>query len=87
VILAAATPSALAAKSATSTMALGAKSLEYKLPAIYQYRDFVAAGGAMSYGGDIEDTYYHAASTPGESSTARSRAISLCSFQHELSYL
>jgi putative tryptophan/tyrosine transport system substrate-binding protein len=40
--------------------ALGAKSLEYKLPAIYQYRDFVVAGGAMSYGGDINDSYYHA---------------------------
>ncbi|MES5488133.1 ABC transporter substrate-binding protein [Bradyrhizobium sp. INPA03-11B] len=41
-------------------MALGAKSLEYKLPAIYQYRDFVAAGGTMSYGGDIKNSYYHA---------------------------
>ncbi|WP_283842158.1 ABC transporter substrate binding protein [Bradyrhizobium altum] len=40
--------------------ALGAKSLEYKLPAIYQYRDFVAAGGTMSYGGDIKDSYYRA---------------------------
>ncbi|SFK15424.1 ABC transporter substrate-binding protein [Bradyrhizobium sp. Gha] len=40
--------------------ALGAKSLEYKLPAIYQYRDFVVAGGAMSYGGDISDSYYRA---------------------------
>jgi len=41
-------------------LALGAKSLEYKLPAIYQYRDFVVAGGAMSFGGDIKDSYYHA---------------------------
>jgi putative tryptophan/tyrosine transport system substrate-binding protein len=41
-------------------MALGAKSLEYKLPTIYQYRDFVAAGGVMSYGGDIKDSYYQA---------------------------
>jgi putative ABC transport system substrate-binding protein len=39
---------------------LGAKSLEHKLPAIYQYRDFVASGGVMSYGGDIRDSYYHA---------------------------
>ena len=39
---------------------LGANSLEYKLPTIYQYRDFVAAGGVMSYGGDIKDSYYHA---------------------------
>jgi ABC-type uncharacterized transport system substrate-binding protein len=40
--------------------ALGAKSLAYKLPTIYQYRDFVVAGGIMSYGGDIKDSYYHA---------------------------
>ena len=39
---------------------LGAKSLAYKLPAIYQYRDFVLAGGAASYGGDIKHSYYHA---------------------------
>jgi putative ABC transport system substrate-binding protein len=45
--------------------ALGAKSLEYKLPTIYQYRDFVAAGGAMSYGGDIKDSYYHAGTYAG----------------------
>ena len=45
--------------------ALGIKSLEYKLPTIYQYRDFVAAGGAMSYGGDIKDSYYHAGAYAG----------------------
>jgi putative tryptophan/tyrosine transport system substrate-binding protein len=39
---------------------IGADSLRLKIPAIYQYRDFVAAGGAMSYGGDIKDSYYHA---------------------------
>jgi ABC-type uncharacterized transport system substrate-binding protein len=39
---------------------LGARSLQLKVPTIYQYRDFVAAGGAMSYGGDIKDSYYHA---------------------------
>jgi ABC-type uncharacterized transport system substrate-binding protein len=39
---------------------LGTKSLEYKLPTIYQYRDFVAAGGVMSYGGDIKDSYHQA---------------------------
>lgn len=44
---------------------LGAKSLEHKLPAIYQYRDFVAAGGAMSYGGDIKDSYYKAGTYAG----------------------
>jgi putative ABC transport system substrate-binding protein len=45
--------------------ALGARSVEYKLPAIYQYRDFLAAGGVMSYGGDIKDSYYHAGAYAG----------------------
>ncbi len=40
--------------------ALGTASFQFRIPAIYQYRDFVAAGGAMSYGGDIKDSYYHA---------------------------
>lgn len=39
---------------------LGRPSLQLKVPAIYQYRDFVAAGGAMSHGGDIKGSYYHA---------------------------
>src|SRR5882672_229095 len=41
-------------------MRLGSKSLEHKLPTIYQYRDFVTAGGVMSYGGDIKDSYHRA---------------------------
>jgi putative tryptophan/tyrosine transport system substrate-binding protein len=39
---------------------LGALSLRFKMPAIYQYRTFTAAGGVMSYGGNIMDSYYHA---------------------------
>jgi putative tryptophan/tyrosine transport system substrate-binding protein len=35
-----------------ATLALG-----QTLPAVYQYRDFVAAGGLMSYGGSIIDAY------------------------------
>ena len=37
---------------------LGQKSLRLRVPAIYQYRDFAAAGGTMSYGGDIKESYY-----------------------------
>jgi putative ABC transport system substrate-binding protein len=27
------------------------------LPTVYQYREFIAAGGLMAYGGSITDTY------------------------------
>ncbi len=36
---------------------LGALTLRHALPAIYQYPQFVAAGGLMSYGGRIVDSY------------------------------
>jgi putative ABC transport system substrate-binding protein len=39
---------------------LGELSLQSGLPAVYQYREFVAAGGVMSYGGNIMDSYYRA---------------------------
>ncbi|WP_342712743.1 ABC transporter substrate-binding protein [Bradyrhizobium sp. B124] len=39
---------------------LGATSLRLAMPAIYQYREFTAAGGVMSYGGSIIDSYHHA---------------------------
>jgi putative tryptophan/tyrosine transport system substrate-binding protein len=39
---------------------LGATSLRLGMPAIYQYREFTAAGGVMSYGGSIVDSYHHA---------------------------
>jgi putative ABC transport system substrate-binding protein len=35
-------------------------SLRFAIPAIYQYRPFTAAGGVMSYGGSITDSYYRA---------------------------
>jgi putative ABC transport system substrate-binding protein len=39
--------------------ALGAAALaiRYNVPAIFQYREFAAAGGLVSYGGDFTDTY------------------------------
>ncbi|MGE9007909.1 ABC transporter substrate-binding protein [Leptospira interrogans] len=39
---------------------LGAMSLRLAMPAIYQYREFTAAGGVMSYGGSIADSYRQA---------------------------
>jgi putative ABC transport system substrate-binding protein len=39
---------------------LGSLSLRLAMPAIYQYREFAAAGGVMSYGGSITDSYRHA---------------------------
>jgi putative tryptophan/tyrosine transport system substrate-binding protein len=39
---------------------LGATSLRLALPAIYQYREFTSAGGLMSYGGSILDSYRQA---------------------------
>ncbi|MEX2036631.1 MAG: ABC transporter substrate binding protein, partial [Xanthobacteraceae bacterium] len=36
---------------------LAALALRHRIPAIYQYRDFAAAGGVMSYGGSLTDAY------------------------------
>jgi putative ABC transport system substrate-binding protein len=36
---------------------LGALALRHGVPAIYQFREFAAAGGLMSYGGYTTDTY------------------------------
>lgn len=36
---------------------LGALTLERRLPAIHQFRPFVAGGGLMSYGGSLTDAY------------------------------
>jgi putative ABC transport system substrate-binding protein len=36
---------------------LGALALRHSVPAIYQFREFAAAGGLMSYGGYTTDTY------------------------------
>jgi len=36
---------------------LAALAFRYKVPAIFQYLEFVAAGGLMSYGSDYADTY------------------------------
>jgi putative tryptophan/tyrosine transport system substrate-binding protein len=36
---------------------LAALAVRHATPAVYQYREFVAAGGLMSYGGSREDSY------------------------------
>jgi putative tryptophan/tyrosine transport system substrate-binding protein len=36
---------------------LAALALRHAVPAVYQYREFVAAGGLMSYGGSLIDLY------------------------------
>jgi putative ABC transport system substrate-binding protein len=41
---------------------IAALSLRHKMPTIYEYRPFVAAGGLMSYGSD-ETEYYHLVGT------------------------
>jgi putative ABC transport system substrate-binding protein len=39
---------------------LAALALGHRVPAIYQYPEFTAAGGLMSYGGSIRDTFHQA---------------------------
>jgi putative tryptophan/tyrosine transport system substrate-binding protein len=39
---------------------LAALTLRHAMPAIFSYRDFAAAGGLMSYGGSIADTFRQA---------------------------
>jgi putative tryptophan/tyrosine transport system substrate-binding protein len=36
---------------------LAALTVRHAVPAIYQYREFVSAGGLMSYGTNVVDTY------------------------------
>lgn len=40
----------------TRAEVLAGLALQRKLPAIYQYPEFAAAGGLMSYGGSLTDT-------------------------------
>jgi putative ABC transport system substrate-binding protein len=44
----------------TRSELLAALTLRHALPAIYQYPEFAAAGGLMSYGGSLTDTYHKA---------------------------
>jgi putative ABC transport system substrate-binding protein len=39
--------------------------MRHAVPTIYQYREFTAAGGLMSYGGSISDQYHIAGNYAG----------------------
>jgi putative ABC transport system substrate-binding protein len=41
----------------TRSEQLAALALRHAVPAIFQYRQFVEAGGLMSYGGNLSDNY------------------------------
>src|SRR5439155_12490226 len=41
----------------TRSQQLAALALRHAVPAVYQYREFAAAGGLMSYGGSLTDSY------------------------------
>ena len=44
----------------TRSELLAGLALRHAMPAVYQYRDFVAAGGLMSYGSSLSDAYRRA---------------------------
>jgi putative tryptophan/tyrosine transport system substrate-binding protein len=44
---------------------LGSLALRHRVPAIYQYREFVAAGGLASYGGSLTDLFYQVGAYTG----------------------
>ena len=50
-----------------------ALAIRHAVPTIYQFPEFAAAGGLMSYGGSLTDPYRWSASTPAGFSRARSR--------------
>ena len=54
---------------------LAALSGHNAMPAIFQYRAFAAAGGLMSYGGSVTDSYDCPVFMPAASSRARSQPI------------
>jgi ABC-type uncharacterized transport system substrate-binding protein len=49
----------------SQSVRLAALALKYEIPTMYQYREFVTAGGLVSYGGSITDAYRVAGSYTG----------------------
>ena len=66
---------------------LAALASRHAMPTISQYREFVTAGGLMSYGGNVTELYRLVASTPAACSRARSRLICRYSRSRNLSSL
>ena len=46
---------------------LAALTVQHAMPAIYQFREFAAAGGLMSYGGSFTEAYHLAGIYTGHS--------------------
>ena len=55
---------------------LAALTVRHAVPAIFQYREFAASGGLMSYGGSLAIFSVRSAPTPAAFSRARSRPTS-----------
>jgi putative ABC transport system substrate-binding protein len=60
---------------AARVAAFAALALRQAMPAIYQTREFAAAGGLMSYGGNLRDAYRRLASILGGFSRPKSQPI------------
>ena len=64
---------------------LAALTIRHSIPTIFQFREFVAAGGLMSYAGSDTDTHRLLGNYTAESSKARSPLICLCSSPPKMS--
>src|SRR5262245_48031030 len=63
----------------TQNEQLATLALRDAVPAIYQYRDFAAAGGLMSYGMNLADLYRPVGVYTGRLLRARSQPTCRCS--------
>jgi putative ABC transport system substrate-binding protein len=59
----------------SKSVELAALAFRHAVPTISPYREFVAAGGLMSYGGSVTELYRLIGSIPAASLRASSRPI------------